>query len=210
MNKINIKDISLDIDMVQVLNIKQLQSTIYIDIDGNVYSKKEDTKNKAIIFKDESLDKLSSIKDTKSLVSGIFSDYKPQIIGTVCRIKPLANWQNIIDMNKEEMLYFDHQSDGVELFEDALLEDYGWHASALEINYRDISEFIEDNCEGTLLFYDNDVQFSGFAIINDIEDVRVKVKEFVITKAKKNLEDELIYLDDDDVVEAFEFFGCEV
>ena len=28
------------------------------------------------------------------------------------------------------MLYFDHQSDGVEIFEDKMLEDFGWNASA--------------------------------------------------------------------------------
>ena len=39
-------------------------------------------------------------------------------------------------MNKENMLYFDHQSDGVEMFEDNILEDFGWNASVLDINYR--------------------------------------------------------------------------
>ena len=73
------------------------------------------------------------------------------------------------------MLYFDHQSDGVELFEDKELEDYGWNASALDINYREISEFIEEFCEGVLLCYDNEIQFSGFIIVDDVNDVKIKV-----------------------------------
>jgi len=209
MRKINIKDIFLDIDMVQLLNIKSVNSTIYIDIDGKIYTNKEETKNKAIIYKDENLNKLTAIKDIKALVSELFNAYKPEIIGTKCKIKPLNNWQEIIDMNKDQMLYFDHQSDGVELFEDKELEDYGWHASALEVNYREISEFIEDNCEGTLLFYDNEIQFNGFAIVNDIDTLRPLVKEFIINKAKQNIKEEIIDLDDEDVVEALEFFGCE-
>jgi GTPase SAR1 family protein len=107
------------------------------------------------------------------------------------------------------MLYFDHQSDGVELFEDKELEDYGWNASALEINYRQISEFIEESCEGILLCYDNEIQFSGFVIVNDINEVKTKVKEFIVNKAKENLEEELFDTKDDDVIEALEFFGIK-
>ena len=131
-------------------------------------------------------------------------------MGTSCKIKPVVNWQNIIDMNKENMLYFDHQSDGVEIFEDKTLENYGWHASDLEINYRELSEFIEENCSGTLLCYDNEIQFSGFVIVDDIEEVRTKVKEFIIEKAKKNIEDEIIDIEDDDVIEALDFFGIRI
>ena len=50
MRKINIKDILLDIDIVQLLNSNNVKNTIYIDIDGNIYDNKEDTKNKAIIY----------------------------------------------------------------------------------------------------------------------------------------------------------------
>ena len=95
------------------------------------------------------------------------------------------------------------------MFEDKILEDYGWQASALEINYREISEFIEESCEGVLLCYDNEIQFSGFVIVDDIEDVRVKVKDFIVKKAIENLENDLIDKEEDDVVEALEFFGIK-
>ena len=36
-------------------------------------------------------------------------------------------------------------------------------------------------------FYDNEIQFSGFVIVENIEDVRVKVKDFIINKAKENI-----------------------
>ena len=107
------------------------------------------------------------------------------------------------------MLYFDHQSDGVELFEDKELEDYGWNASALDINYREISEFIEEFCEGVLLCYDNEIQFSGFIIVDDVNDVKIKVKEYIINKTKENIKEQTIDIEDDDVIEALEFFGIK-
>lgn len=209
MTKINIKDLELNIDIVHILNLYSLKSPFFIDIKGNIYRNENELKNNPVIYKIVSFKDNSSLLDAKALTLKLFTDYKPSISGTICKIKPVVNWQNIIDMNKEYMLYFDHQSDGVELFEDKELEDFGWHASALDINYRTISEFIEDNCEGTLLFYDNTVQFNGFAIIDDITDTRKKVKEFIIAQTKKNIEDSIIDLDDEDVIEALEFFDIK-
>lgn len=210
MKKINIKDVFLDIDMLQIFDIKDVNSIFFIDIDGNIYVDEKDIKDKAIIFISDNLEEVLNIKDIKLFATAIFEKYKPEMIGTTCRIKPLNNWQNIIDLNKNHMLYFDHQSDGVEIFEDSILEDYGWHATALEIKYRQISDFIEENCEGTLLFYDNEIQFSGFAVINNIEEVRKQVRKFIIEQTLKNKENNLFELDDDDVIEALEFFELEV
>ena len=209
MKKINIKDLELNIDITHILNLYASKTPIIIDVDGNVYTKLEEVIKKAVIFKNHEITQLSAMLDAKAIASSLFADYKPTISGTICKIKPVSNWQNIIDMNKENMLYFDHQSDGVELFEDKTLEDYGWNASALDINYREISEFIEENCEGVLLCYDNEIQFSGFVIVENIEDVRVKVKEYIINKTEENIKKELIDVEDDDVMESLEFFGIK-
>ena len=209
MRKINIKDLELNIDITHILNLYASKTPIIIDVDGNIYNNENDVKKKAVIFKQITPKQISSMLDAKAIASNLFADYKPNILGTICKIKPVSNWQNIIDMNKDNMLYFDHQSDGVEMFEDKVLEDYGWHASALEINYREISEFIEDNCEGVLLCYDNTIQFSGFVIIDDINDVRAKVKEYIANKAKENIKENLVDLEDDDVIEALEIFGIK-
>ena len=206
MKKINIKDLELNIDITQILNLHSSKTPIIIDVDGNIYTSENDVKKKAVIFKQITPKQISSMLDAKAIASTLFADYKPNIIGTICKIKPVSNWQNIIDMNKDNMLYFDHQSDGVEMFEDKVFEDYGWHASVLEINYREISEFIEDNCEGVLLCYDNTIQFSGFVIVDDINDVRAKVKEYIANKAKENIKENLVDVEDDDVIEALELF----
>lgn len=209
MKKINIKDLELDIDITYILNLYASKTPIIIDVDGNVYTKLEEVKKKAVIYKNMNVSQLSSMLDAKAIASQLFADYKPNIVGTICKIKPLSNWQNIIDLNKENMLYFDHQSDGVEMFEDKELEDYGWNASALEINYREISEFIEESCDGVLLCYDNEIQFSGFVIVDNVNNVKQKVKEYIINKAKENIKEQLIDIEDDDVIEALEFFGMK-
>lgn len=209
MKKINIKDLELDIDITYILNLYASKTPIIIDVDGNVYTKLEEVEKKAVIYKNMNVSQLSSMLDAKAIASQLFADYKPNIIGAICKIKPVSNWQNIIDLNKENMLYFDHQSDGVEMFEDKELEDYGWNASALEINYREISEFIEESCDGVLLCYDNEIQFSGFVIVDDVTDVKQKVKEYIINKASENIKEQLIDVEDDDVIEALEFFGVK-
>lgn len=209
MKKINIKDLELNIDITHILNLYASKAPIIIDVDGKIYNNENDVKKKAVIYKNIDFKQMSSILDAKTIASALFTDYKPSIIGAICKIKPVSNWQNIIDMNKENMLYFDHQSDGVEIFEDKTLEDYGWNASALEINYREISEFIEDSCEGILLCYDNEIQFSGFVIVENLEDTKEKVKEYIINKAKQNISEGILDLEDDDVIEALEFFGIK-
>ena len=209
MRKINIKDLEINIDITHILNLYASENSIIIDVDGNIYTKLEEVEKKAIIYKSMDLKQISSMLDAKAIASALFADYKPNILGTICKIKPVSNWQNIIEMNKTNMLYFDHQSDGVELFEDKELEDYGWNASALDINYREISEFIEEFCEGVLLCYDNEIQFSGFIIVDDVNDVKIKVKEYIINKTKENIKEQTIDIEDDDVIEALEFFGIK-
>ena len=209
MEKINIKDLQLNIDIIHILNLFSLKKTIKIDLNGNVLNE-ENEKNNIIIYKNDSFESYGILNDAKVIALKLFENYKPELVGTICKIKPVVNWQNIIDLNKENMLYFDHQSDGVEIFEDKVLEDYGWHSNSLGISYRQISEFIEDNCDGTLLYYDNSVQFNGFCVVNDIEDVRLKVKKYIIEETLKNIKDELIDLEDSDVQEALEYFNIKV
>ena len=210
MKKINIKDLELDIDITQILNLYASKTPIIIDVDRKVYNNEEDVIKKAVIYKNKDFKQMPAILDAKAIAATLFTDYKPTIVGAVCKIKPVSNWQKIIEMNKYNMLYFDHQSDGVEIFEDKILEDYGWQASALDINYREISEFIESSCEGTLLCYDNTIQFSGFVIVENIEDVRAKVKEYIIKKTQENIKEEIVDIEDEDVIEALEFFEIKV
>jgi len=210
MKKINLKDLELNIDISQIMNLIVSKSDIYIDLDGNIFTTEENLEKNILIYKSKNKEELFTIFDAKTLAMRVFKDFKPNIIGTICKIKPVMNWQNIIELNKKSMLYFDHQSDGVEIFEDEILESFGWYANDLEINYREISEFIESNCDGKLVCYDNEIQFSGFVIVNNIEEVRLKVKDFIIKKANENIKNEIIDIEDEDVIKALEFFGIRI
>ncbi len=110
----------------------------------------------------------------------------------------------LIETKQNDFLYQDHPNDGIDLFCDTKLEDMGWHAASFDfLTYRNIANFIEENCEGTLTFNDHPVGFNGFVEVDNIKDVRVQVKEFIISQIKTNKLDEY----DDDQLEALEFFN---
>jgi hypothetical protein len=97
----------------------------------------------------------------------------------------------LVESKKHDYLYHDHPNEGIDLFCDDELESLGYECVVFDfITYRGISEFIEDNCEGTLTFVNHPLGFNGFVEVDDIEDVRVKVKQYIIDMIKNNpLED---------------------
>ena len=104
-------------------------------------------------------------------------------------------------------LYHDHPSEGIDFFCDDEIENIGWHCVAFDfITYRDIAEFIENNCDGTLTYNDHPMGFNGFVEVDDIKDVRAKVKQYVIDKIKANPLDEY----DEDQLEALKFLNIKI
>ena len=210
MKKINVKDTKIEINLAEVLNAISQKKKIEIDIEGKIFLNKNYNLKKAIIFKLDKFDDISSILEIKALINRIFKNYNPIIKDNSCILTPLKAWQEIISLNQTRMLYFDHQTDGVELFEDKQLEDIGWNAIPCAISYREISEFIESNCDGILVYYDNEIQFNGFVIVEDIEKTRILAKEFIIKIIKEKIVKNLIDIEDDDVIEALTFFEIKV
>jgi hypothetical protein len=109
----------------------------------------------------------------------------------------------LIEAKKDQYLYQDHPNDGIDLFLDEELEQMGWYATTFEfITYRDIANFIESNCQGTLTYNNHPMGFNVFVIVDDIENVRLEVRKFIQQKIKDNPLDEY----DDDQKEAIEYF----
>ncbi len=109
----------------------------------------------------------------------------------------------LIGEKSKVYLYQDHPNDGIDLFCDTQLEDMGWHSSAFDfIKYRDIANCIEENCEGTLTFNDHPMGFNGFVEVDNIEEVRTTVFNFIC----KKIQDNKLVSYDDDQKEALEFF----
>ena len=122
-------------------------------------------------------------------------------------IEKPAEFLKLIAENKNNYLYNDHPSDGIDLFTDEQIELYGWHAIAFDdITYRVIAEFIEENCEGTFTFNDHPMGFNAYAVLDDVESARVQIKDFIVNKIQTF---DLTDLDDDQK-EALEFFAIDV
>ncbi|MEA3513214.1 MAG: hypothetical protein U9R37_06395 [Campylobacterota bacterium] len=116
------------------------------------------------------------------------------------------DYLQLVASKSKEYLYHDHPNEGIDLFCDDEIEDIGYHCVVFDfVTYRGIAEFIEENCEGTLTFNDHPMGFNAFVEVDNIEDVREQVKQYVITLIKENPLEEY----DEDQIEAMEFLGIK-
>ena len=128
-------------------------------------------------------------------------------------IKAFSNWQELIKLNTPRASYDDTTGDGVSEFAHSDLEDIGWNATEFNITYREMIEFLEANCEGTLLCIEQKepYQFSGLGFISDDEEAKEKLFGFCQEKIKKMIQEDPLYTYEnlsDDEEEAAEFFQC--
>ena len=141
-------------------------------------------------------------------------NYKIVEDGERTLIKAGAAWQDILTYNIANASYDDSTGDGIAEFSDEILEDYGWYATDFAVNYRDMVDVIEKDVDGVLLCIEQEepYQFSGLGFIHDIENARVKVKEYCINFIKDKLENDEDYVYeslDSDELEALEHFGLK-
>jgi len=130
-------------------------------------------------------------------------------------IKAAGNWQEIIKMHVDRAEYDDTTNDGVSEFLDRQLEEIGWYATEFDIDYRDLIDLIESECDGTVLCIEREgknYQFSGMGFIDDLECARKKCFDYCRTRIEKTLKEDDSYKKvplTDDEAEALEFFGIE-
>jgi hypothetical protein len=128
-------------------------------------------------------------------------------------IKAFSNWQELIKLNTPRASYDDTTGDGVAEFANPTLEDIGWNATEFNISYREMIEFLEKNCEGTLLCIEQKepYQFSGLGFLSDDEKAKEELFRFCQEKAKHLIENDPLYAKEnlsDDEAEAAEFLKC--
>lgn len=89
-------------------------------------------------------------------------------------IKATAAWQSIIGFNRLRAQYDDTTGDGIAEFSDKTLETMGWHATEFNIQYRDIVDQFEEQCEGVLICIEQEepYQFSGMGFVFDIKEAQ--------------------------------------
>ncbi len=142
----------------------------------------------------------------------------PEILGKEYRIvedddriliKASGAWQNIIGFNRLRSLYDDTSGDGIAEFSDKELETIGWHATEFNIQYRELVDVFEKECEGILLCIEQEepYQFSGLGFVFELEAAQKLGFEYCanIIKNKIANDDEFASLSDDED-EAAEFF----
>ncbi|MEA3523483.1 MAG: hypothetical protein U9R50_10990 [Campylobacterota bacterium] len=126
--------------------------------------------------------------------------------------KAAGAWTQIINFNTDNADYDDTSADGIADFSDAKLEDIGWHATEFDINYRELSEYLEAECDGTLLCVEIEepYQFTGLGFISDRECAHTKLfdycKERITHELANNPDFEPESLTDDEE-EAAQFFN---
>lgn len=126
-------------------------------------------------------------------------------------IKANLAWQNIIEWNLPHADYDDTTGDGIGDFSDSYLEEIGWHATEFDVTYREMAEFLEAHCEGTLLCVEIDepYQFSGMGFISDRHCAHQKLFDFCRERARAKMQEDpdfSVEMLTDDEQEAASFF----
>ncbi len=121
-------------------------------------------------------------------------------------------WGEIVGFNQENASYDDTTSDGIMDLGDKELEEMSWHATEFGITNRDISDVIEEGCEGTLfcIHKERPFMFSSLIFIDDFacarEKVRAAIKEKIADKIANDADFARETLTEDEE-EAARFFG---
>ncbi|MEA1915634.1 MAG: hypothetical protein U9N30_10010 [Campylobacterota bacterium] len=178
MKKIQIKDIELKLDIEQLIHAMDNSQELAIGLDGTIFTDTIDPKMPLMFRRITSgIDRSLSSKERLTALFG--KEYKPLFGDTLCIVKPLIAWQEVMKINKDRMFYEDHSSDGIEVFNDERVETVSFEAVVFDIDYRVIAEFIEEHCEGDFVYYENEIQFSGFTIASNNDKAYEQVKYFL-------------------------------
>ncbi|MFA7084625.1 MAG: hypothetical protein WC141_08835 [Arcobacteraceae bacterium] len=220
MKEINIKDLKINVEISSVLEYINSKKAFEMDFYGKIYALNEAEKTTPLVFKtndntfsneilNETIVNSSNENQIQTILENIFGkEYKIKTTASHFEIRPVGAWLEIIGLNQGRMTYFDHQTDGVEIFEEKELEDIGWQAVSLNIKYRDICMHLEKECEGFLIYYDNGMHFNGFVIVKSIEEAKGKMHQLVHAHIEEKIKDEELILDEleDDEKQALAFF----
>lgn len=209
MEEINIKDLKVNFEISTIIEFINSKKAFEMDFYGNVYALNEAPKTMPLVFKTQKEMTFDSTQIQIVLETLFGKEYKLQTTATQGQITPVGAWQDIIGLNQDRMTYFDHQTDGVEVFEEKELEDIGWQAISLNIDYRMLCNHLEKECEGIFIYYDNGMHFNGFVILNNIQQAKEEMHKFVRLQIEEKIKNEELFLEEleADEKEALEFFN---
>lgn len=121
-------------------------------------------------------------------------------------------WSELVMHNVDNATYDDTTSDGIMDLGDKELEEMSWHSTEFGISNREISEVIEEGCEGVLFCIHREAPFifSSLIYIHDIECARMKVRAAIKEMITKKIENDPEYKREnltEDEVEAAAYFN---
>ncbi len=213
MKQLNLLKEIIVVNKAALLNAINTKKEFGVTTDGEVFVEPL-SDDKVYIFKGKDNSTQASLampQKPKTLAEIFGKEYQVVEDGDRVLIKAGGAWQKVIDMNLQNASYDDTTQDGVSEFSYKPLEDIGWYATDFDIKYRELVEFLENECDGMLVCIERDdpYQFSGMGFLANNEEAKEKLFSFVqnIIKDKlANNEDYSQDMLDDDQEEAMEFF----
>ena len=217
MKQLNLLKEIIVVNKAALLNAINTKKEFGVTIDGEVFVEPL-SDDKVYIFKGKDNSAQASLampQKPKTLAEIFGKEYQVVEDGDRVLIKAGGAWQKVIDMNLQNASYDDTTQDGVSEFSYKPLEDIGWYATDFDIKYRELVEFLENECDGVLVCIEREdpYQFSGMGFLANNEESREQLFSFVqkIIKDKlANDEDYTADMLDDDQEEAMEFFKIKI
>jgi hypothetical protein len=127
------------------------------------------------------------------------------------------SWNRFKDINRENSLYEDISSDGIDSFKDEILENIGWHIVEFDMTYRDLVEHLEEFGEGAIVSIERDepYMFDGLGFVKKVDLAKSReilfnfAKEKISSFIEDNREDFQKYGFSREQEEALKFFSIE-
>jgi len=214
MKKFNLFNEIITLNTQSLLNAINTQRTFGINTQGEIKFPPYDAKEILIFEGKYTPAKTSALlpQKTPSIADFFGKNYQIVVDDERILLKAFSNWQTLIKLNTPRASYDDTTGDGVSEFSNPALEDIGWNATEFNITYREMVEFLEAQCEGTLLCIEQEepYQFSGLGFLSDDKEAEEKLFEFCKERAKKLMQGDPLYAKEklsDDEAEAAEYFG---
>ena len=129
-----------------------------------------------------------------------------------------GNWDKVEELNRDRALYIDNASEGVDSFNDEVLEEIVWHSVEFGIGYRELVEKLEKDGEGILVCVESSGEpyiFNGIGFVKEEkrEEMRELIRDFAVSqilqKIEKERENYQKYGFSDEELEAINYFKLE-
>jgi hypothetical protein len=216
MKKVNLNKEKINVSSQQVLQALNTKKEFIITLDGQIKFEFEPNEIKIFQGRFPQAGMLGATPTLKSVLGeGYIVKFDSQ--NNLFEINCAGAWQRIATFNVENATYED-AGEGINEFDDKELEDMGWHATEFDVSYRQIVEVIESSgCDMLMLCSEIEEGetyfFNGLGFVEDMECVRTKVREYIVTQINEKLvnakEFSKEYLEDDHY-EALEYFNIAI